>query len=76
MKRITFILLAACLCLSCSSADNGTEPQEQQEPAKRTVLIYMAADNNLYRQEQRDDVLFSQYSLLDWYKDSGLFCIQ
>jgi len=57
LKRTTFLLLAASLCLSCSSADNDTEPQEQQEqqgPAKRTVLVYMAADNNLYRQAQRD----------------------
>jgi hypothetical protein len=23
-----------------------------------------------------DDVLYGRYSLLDWYKDSGLFCMQ
>jgi hypothetical protein len=45
LKKIISLLFVAYLGISCSN--NNSE----QESAKRTILIYMAADNNLYRQE-------------------------
>jgi len=63
LKRI-LLLLVACLCLSCSN--DGTE----QEPAIRTILVYMAADNNLYKSAYKniDDMqkaaIPSEYNLL------------
>lgn len=54
MKKPILLLLAACLCLSCSASGDA-----EQEPSRRTVLIYMAADNNLHKSAQRniDDML-------------------
>lgn len=49
MKRTLYLLLFAFLCISCS--DDNTK---QKFTAKRTVLIYMAADNNLHRSAVRD----------------------
>jgi hypothetical protein len=37
--------LCGCLCLSCSGKEEAQEPPLPQ----RTVLVYMAADNDLYR---------------------------
>jgi hypothetical protein len=48
LKKTISLLLATCLYLSCS--DSGVE----QEFTKRTVLVYMAADNNLYRNASKD----------------------
>jgi len=48
LKRIVFLLLATCLCLSCSNSST------EQEPAKRTILVYMAADNSLYKNANKD----------------------
>jgi len=48
VKKIILPLLVACLCLSCSN-DNT-----EQEHIKRTILIYMAADNNLQKQAKKD----------------------
>ncbi|MDR2594616.1 MAG: hypothetical protein LBC87_07595 [Fibromonadaceae bacterium] len=48
MKKIILSLLAAYLCLSCSNS------RTEQESAKRTVLVYMAADNNLIRQARKN----------------------
>lgn len=68
MKRTVFLLLAACFCLSCSSPDG--EEHGIAEPAKRTVLVYMAADNNLNRYAHRniDDMqkaaISNEYNLL------------
>jgi hypothetical protein len=63
LKRI-LLLLAACLCLSCS--DSGTE----QESTKRTILVYMAADNNLYKnaykniEDMQKAAIPSEYNVL------------
>jgi len=50
LKKIIIPLLTASLYLSCSSH----EEQENTEPSKRTVLVYMAADNNLYKNANND----------------------
>jgi len=48
LKRTILLLFAVCICLSCSSNEI------EQEFSKRTVLIYMAADNSLYRNANSD----------------------
>jgi hypothetical protein len=48
LKKIILSLLVAYLCLSCSNSNT------EQESAKRTVLVYMAADNNLIRQARKN----------------------
>jgi len=64
LKKITLLLFAAYSCLSCS--DSSTE----QESTKRTILVYMAADNNLYKSAYKniDDMqkaaIPSEYNLL------------
>jgi hypothetical protein len=45
-----FAALFACLFPSCS----GKEEAEERRLPERTVLVYMAADNNLYRHAQAD----------------------
>jgi hypothetical protein len=49
MKNRITMLLAAALCLSCAG-------REEEEPrrAERTVLVYMAADNDLYKNALAD----------------------
>ena len=48
--RLMAIMATAFVALSCSD-NNGREPVE---PISRTVLVYMAADNNLSYDSQRD----------------------
>jgi len=48
LKKIAFSLFTIFFCLSCST------DIVEQEPTKRTILVYMAADNNLYRQTRND----------------------
>lgn len=64
MRKTMLSLLAACLCFSCSSDDT------EQELSKRTVLVYMAADNNLHRaayrniEDMQKAAIPSEYNLL------------
>ncbi|MDR2970660.1 MAG: hypothetical protein LBU83_01840 [Bacteroidales bacterium] len=46
MKNLIFLLTASYLCLSCFDI---IETESEHDFSKRTVLVYMAADNNLYR---------------------------
>ncbi len=48
LKKIILLLFVAYLCLSCSNSDM------EHEFNKRTVLVYMAADNSLYRNANSD----------------------
>lgn len=48
MRKFILLLSLFVLCLSCSN-DNS-----EQKVAERTVLIYMAADNNLYKNAQKN----------------------
>jgi hypothetical protein len=50
MKNRITMLLAAVLCLSCA----GREGEEAPRRAERTVVVYMAADNDLYRNALAD----------------------
>lgn len=46
-KSVSLIVLSVLMLVTgCKDSDNG-EPEEPQESASRTVLVYMAANNNL-----------------------------
>jgi hypothetical protein len=54
-----YILLLACiaggmLCSFCTPKEQLQQQEEEQRLPQRTVLIYMAADNNLYRSARAD----------------------
>ena len=50
IRQIIIVLAGAVLTTACSSSDN----EEVTQPAKRTVLVYMAAENNLTSNAQSD----------------------
>jgi hypothetical protein len=51
MKKRTFILLFALVCFSCSKEE---KKEDVVSFPQRTVLIYMAADNSLYKNAKTD----------------------
>ena len=50
IKKTLFLLVSTLLFVACSSNDGGESPQ----PAKRTVIVYMAAENTLSGNAQSD----------------------
>ena len=50
IRQIIIVLAGAVLTTACSSSDK----EEVTQPAKRTVLVYMAAENNLTSNAQSD----------------------
>ena len=47
MKHLTALLTILLLLSSCSKDDNSAAPETPDGPARRTVIVYMAAENNL-----------------------------
>ncbi|MDR3235238.1 MAG: peptidase C11, partial [Prevotellaceae bacterium] len=48
--KVFGLFFALILCAACAK-----DPQETPQPLpQRTVLVYMAADNNLYKNAARD----------------------
>jgi hypothetical protein len=82
-KSLVILLLFTFALLSCSEDEVNYSSQLQDH----TVLVYMAADNNLYKNAKSDvdEMLISDLAaknnllvyldtqeLLDWYRDSKL----
>lgn len=58
IQKITILLLCICF-LSC---ENHNEIEIATTPASRTVLVYMAAENNLYKNAKQDIAEMQVYS--------------
>jgi hypothetical protein len=54
MKKYIILLATALLFGACSSDDDNDINPDDPNKAERTVLVYMAADNNLSMQSERD----------------------
>ena len=75
IRQIIIVLAGAVLTTACSSSDK----EEVTQPAKRTVLVYMAAENNLTSNAQSDinEMIKGVKKISKWdhlivFVDSGL----
>jgi hypothetical protein len=47
MEKFLYIIMVFLLFSACKK-ENGTEKKSHATPSKRTIIVYMAADNNLW----------------------------
>ena len=64
IRQIIIVLAGAVLTTACSSSDN----EEVTPPAKRTVMVYMAAENSLssYAQQDINEMIDGVKSISKW----------
>ena len=64
MRKLLFMVATALLAAGCSSNDN----EEPKQPAKRTVMVYMAGENNLssYAQQDINEMIDGVKSISKW----------